>query len=61
MKVRTEIKVGNGLGDTVEDIIHILGLDRFAKLYTQISGKDCGCQKRKDSLNQIQMLKIKNT
>jgi hypothetical protein len=61
MKVRTEIKVGSGLGDTIEDIIHISGLDRFAKFYTQISGNDCGCQKRKKSLNQIQFPNFKNS
>jgi len=61
MKVRTEIKIGTGLGDTIEDIIHISGLDRFAKLYTQISGNDCGCQNRKKSLNKIQFLNFKDS
>ena len=61
MKVRTEIKVGTGLGDTIEDIIHISGLDRFANLYTQITCNDCGCQTRKEALNQIKPFFIKNT
>jgi hypothetical protein len=59
MKVSTNIKVGTGLGDTIEDIIHISGLDRFAKLYTQLTGNDCCCQKRKEALNRIQLFPIK--
>ena len=59
MKVRTDIKSGTGLGDTLEDIIHITGLDRFSKLYTQITGKDCGCNKRKEEINQLIPFRIK--
>lgn len=40
-----------GLGDVTEQVIKSTGLDVFAKAYTKITGKDCGCQKRKDLLN----------
>ena len=36
-----------GLGDTVESIIKFTGLDIFVK------GKDCGCEKRKEYLNEL--------
>jgi len=33
-----------GLGDTVEKVIKVTGLQKFKK-------KDCGCEKRKKALN----------
>ena len=36
-----------GLGDTVEKIIHATGLQIF------VEGKDCGCDKRKEKLNEL--------
>ena len=40
-----------GLGDRVEDAIKKTGLDKVAKAYTKATGKDCGCNKRKQQLN----------
>tara|TARA_R110000796_G_scaffold64291_2_gene149061 strand:- start:131 stop:310 length:180 start_codon:yes stop_codon:yes gene_type:complete len=45
------IKISRGLGDTVEKIAHAIGADKVAKVYEKITGKDCGCNKRKDKLN----------
>jgi hypothetical protein len=53
MKVRTGLMSGDGLGNTAEDIIHLTGLDRLTTLYSQITGKECGCKQRKDKLNKI--------
>ena len=35
-----------GVGDTVEKVIKITGLDKFKP-------KDCGCKKRKEKLNKM--------
>jgi hypothetical protein len=53
MKVKTGIESGRGLGDAVADFTHATGLDRLAKFYTRITGKDCGCEERRHKLNQI--------
>jgi len=36
-----------GLGDTLEKVIKATGLDIF------VEGKDCGCEARKEKLNQL--------
>jgi len=51
MKVETGLVVGKGLGDLVADFTHATGLDQLAELYTQVTGKDCGCAARQDALN----------
>jgi len=54
MKVRTGLKAGaNGLGDVVADVTNITGVDRLAKLYEQLTGKPCGCDERREKLNQL--------
>jgi hypothetical protein len=40
-------KQSEGLGDTVEKIIHFTGLQHF------VDGKDCGCDERKQKLNEM--------
>lgn len=42
-----------GLGDTVAKITHATGLVKLAELYTQITGKDCGCKSRQEALNKL--------
>jgi hypothetical protein len=42
-----------GLGDTVAKITHATGLNKLAELYTQITGKDCGCKSRQEALNKL--------
>ncbi len=41
----------NGLGDVVEAAASITGLKKVAETYTKVTGKDCGCKKRKEALN----------
>ena len=52
MKVRTQIKAGKGLGDRVYDFTHVTGLNRLAELYSNVTGCDCGCERRRQTLNQ---------
>jgi len=42
-----------GLGDTIAKITHATRLDKVAKAYTAITGKDCGCKKRQEALNKL--------
>jgi hypothetical protein len=53
LKVRTDLKAGKPLGDQVADFTHITGLDQLAGLYTQITGKNCGCKQRQEWLNRM--------
>jgi hypothetical protein len=53
MKIRSDIKAGQGLGDAVAGFTHLTGLDQVAKLYEQATGKDCGCSERQATLNKI--------
>jgi hypothetical protein len=58
MKVRTGILGGQGLGDTVADVTHLIGLDQVAQSYEELTGKSCGCTQRQESLNSIQLPSI---
>ena len=41
-----------GLGDTIENFTTITGIKTLAQLTTGLVGKkDCGCDKRKETLN----------
>ncbi len=54
MRVKTGLKAGaTGLGDVVADVTNITGVDRLAKLYEEITGKPCGCDERREKLNQL--------
>jgi hypothetical protein len=41
-----------GLGDTIAKVTHATHLDKLAKLYTKITGKDCGCWQRQIKANE---------
>ena len=41
-----------GLGDTIENITDVLGIKKMVEEVSKKTGKDCGCQKRKEFLNQ---------
>jgi len=43
-------KESKGLGDTIEKITEVTGIK---KVVEEVSGKDCGCNKRKDKLNKM--------
>lgn len=53
MKVRTGIKAGQGLGDMVADFTHLTKIDELAKLYEELTGLSCGCEERRQKLNQL--------
>lgn len=38
-------------GDELEALLEKMGVDKLAKAYEDVSGKDCGCDKRKEWLN----------
>jgi hypothetical protein len=53
MKVRTGVRAGNGLGDTVADLTRLTGVDQLARVYEQLTSRPCGCDQRRDLLNQL--------
>ena len=53
MKVRTGIEAGEGLGDSVAEFTHLTGIDHLARFYEQATGKNCGCEERKELLNRL--------
>ena len=42
-----------GLGDTIEQITEATGIKKAVKMFTDITGIDCNCDKRKETLNKL--------
>ena len=42
-----------GLGDTIEKITKITGIKKVVDTVSKATGKDCGCEQRKDDLNKL--------
>ena len=42
-----------GLGDTIEQITEATGIKSAVKLFADLTGIDCGCDERKEKLNQL--------
>lgn len=40
-----------GIGDTLGRVISATGLDFLARVYEDKTGRDCGCNARKEKLN----------
>tara|TARA_R110002110_G_scaffold349692_2_gene559832 strand:+ start:97 stop:252 length:156 start_codon:yes stop_codon:yes gene_type:complete len=40
-----------GLGDTIEKITKATGIKKVVETINKATGKDCGCGKRKETLN----------
>jgi hypothetical protein len=40
-----------GLGDTVQKITTVTGIRKVVETVAKATGKDCGCNKRKEALN----------
>ena len=40
-----------GLGDTIDKITKVTGIKKVVEGVAKAVGKDCGCKKRKDTLN----------
>jgi len=47
-------KPSQGLGDSIAKLTHALGIDKLAdKVAEALGEEDCGCERRKDSLNKL--------
>lgn len=43
-----------GLGDTITKLTHFTGMDKLAEKVAKAFGKeDCGCERRRNKLNEI--------
>jgi hypothetical protein len=42
-----------GLGDTIEKITKATGIKKVVDTISNATGKDCGCEKRKENLNRL--------
>ena len=50
-----------GLGDTIAKFTHFVGLDKLAERVAHLFGyEDCGCTRRKTTLNKLFPYKKKN-
>ena len=47
----TLLKDDKGLGDTIERITTATGIKKAVDYISEKTGKDCGCERRKDALN----------
>jgi hypothetical protein len=43
--------ISKGLGDTIEKFTTATGIKKVVDKVAEATGKDCGCSKRKDTLN----------
>ena len=48
-----ENKKSKGLGDSIEKFTKATGIKKVVNTVSKITGKDCGCGKRQDSLNRL--------
>jgi len=48
-----ENKKSKGLGDTIEKITKATGIKKVVDTVSKAVGKDCGCGKRKETLNRL--------
>ena len=53
MKVHTDLRVGQGLGDIIDEITNLTGIDQLAKGYENLTGQSCGCDERRQKLNML--------
>lgn len=52
-KKQVKVETSKGLGDIVESITEATGVKKIVEVFT--NGKDCGCDKRKEQLNDIKV------
>jgi hypothetical protein len=45
------VEKSKGLGDTIEKITTATGIKKVVETVAKATGKDCGCNKRRDALN----------
>ena len=46
-------KKATGLGDTIEQITEVTGIKFVVEKFSKATGIDCGCDKRKETLNKL--------
>jgi len=46
-------KKAQGLGDTIEQITEATGIKAVVEMFSEATGIDCGCDERKEKLNQL--------
>jgi len=46
-------KKSKGLGDSIEKITKATGIKKVVETVSKVTGKDCGCNKRKNTLNRL--------
>jgi len=51
-----ETNKSKGFGDTIEKITTATGIKKVAEKISEVTGKDCGCKKRKEGLNNPNLL-----
>ena len=44
-----------GFGDTLAHGFKKIGVDKLADVFTRVTGKDCGCDKRRKKFNEIKI------
>jgi len=42
-----------GLGDSIEKVTKATGIKKVVEAVSKATGKDCGCAKRREKLNQV--------
>lgn len=42
-----------GIGDTIEKITKATGIKKVVDIIATTTGQDCGCDKRRDTLNRL--------
>ena len=42
-----------GLGDSIEKITKATGIKKIVDKVSEVTGKDCGCGERKETLNKL--------
>lgn len=50
---KIDAAIARGLGDDVAAVAHAIGADKAAALWEKVSGKSCGCSKRRKWLNEF--------
>lgn len=50
---KTPTGPSRGLGDTIAKITHATYLDALVNVYTEILGRPCNCEERRDRLNRL--------
>ena len=53
LKVKTGLRAGKPLGDLFADFTHATGIEKLAEAYTRTTGRDCGCERRRQKLNDL--------